>query len=128
MARVVRACNPMEDRPSDQGRTPELPPGSGSFERQVRHRMLAARTVAVSFRAAMQSAERHLNVPAAERDEIMDGWRSWALETLEGYSTDLQRFAATQATSGDGVAEGLARCREELDRAFEMVRTMEGDG
>lgn len=117
----------MKPPPSDQETAGPQPAASGSFERQVRHRVLAARTVAVSFRAAMQSAERHLQVPAAEREQIMNGWRAWALQTLEGYSADLDQFVATQPYNGDGAVEALARCREELDHAFEIVRTTQGD-
>jgi hypothetical protein len=110
--------------------TPPEPMGSGpvgstgSVERQLRHRLLAARTVAVSFRAAMQSAERHLQeVPPAEITEIKRRWRSWALATLERYSAELETLTSTQPITGDGAAEALERYREELARAFEIVRS-----
>ncbi len=97
---------------------------TGSVERQLRHRLLAARTVAISFRAAMQSAERHLQqVPADEIREIKRRWRAWAEETLERYSTELETLTATEPIGGDGVAEALERYREELARAFEIVRS-----
>ncbi|MEP7082087.1 MAG: hypothetical protein ABI841_03820 [Chloroflexota bacterium] len=101
---------------------------SPSLERQLRHGVLAARTVAVSFRAAMESAERHLNVPDAERAEIKGRWRAWALETLEGYAAELETLVAGDAGAADGNAEALQRYRDELERAFEMVRTTRDDG
>ncbi len=105
------------------------PVGStGSVERQLRHRLLAARTVAVSFRAAMQSAERHLQeVPPAEILGIKRRWRAWALETLERYASELETLTATEPISGDGAADALERYREELARAFEIVRTTPDD-
>lgn len=101
--------------------------GSKSMERQLRHRALAARTVAISFRAAMDSARRHLQVPDAERHEIKERWRSWALDTLQGYVRELDELVARQPIQGDGATEALARCREELERSLEIVRTTEGD-
>ena len=96
---------------------------TGGVERQLRHRLLAARTVAISFRAAMQSAERHLQqVPADEIREIKRRWRAWAEETLERYSAELETLTATEPISGDGAGEALERYREELARAFEIVR------
>lgn len=97
---------------------------TGSVERQLRHRLLAARTVAISFRAAMQSAERHLQqVPAEEIREIKRRWRAWAEETLERYSTELDTLTATEPITGDGAAAALERYREELSKAFEIVRS-----
>lgn len=101
--------------------------GTGSVERQLRHRLLAARTVAVSFRAAMQSAERHLQVPTAEIEEIKKRWRAWALETLEKYAAELETFTSSEPITGNGAAEALERYREELARAFDIVRTTRGD-
>ena len=102
--------------------------GSASPERQLRHGVLAARTVAVSFRAAMESAQRHLNVPDAERAEIKGRWRAWAVHALEGYATELESLVARDPTIADGNAEALQRYRDELERAFEMVRTTPDDG
>ena len=118
--------------PEDRGRTTaggasEAGSASEPIERQLRHRALAARTVAVSFRAAMDSARRHLQVTDAERHEIKERWRSWALDTLQGYSRDLDELVARQPIHGDGASEALARCREELERSLEIVRTTEGD-
>ena len=96
----------------------------GGVERQLRHRLLAARTVAISFRAAMQSAERHLQqVPADEIREIKRRWRAWAEETLQRYATELDTLTATAPLDGDGVAEALERYRDELAKAFEIVRS-----
>ena len=102
--------------------------GSPSLERQLKHGVLAARTVAVSFRAAMESAERHLNVPDAERTAIKGRWRAWAVETLEGYAADLETLVAGNPTITDGNAEALQRYRDELERAFEMVKSTPDDG
>ena len=99
-----------------------------SLDRQLRYGVLAARTVAVSFRAAMESAERHLSVPDAERAEIKGRWRAWALETLEGYAAKLETLTASDPKAMDDNAEALRRYRDELDRAFEMVRSTRDDG
>lgn len=97
--------------------------GTGDVERRLRHGQLAARTVAVSFRAAMESAERHLQqAPAAEIRQIKQRWRAWAEETLARYATELETLTATEPATGDGAAKALERTREELASAFEMVR------
>jgi hypothetical protein len=108
--------------------SPATSTGSPSLERRLKHGVLAARTVAVSFRAAMESAERHLNVPDLERTEIKARWRAWAIETLAGYAADLENLVKAEPSIVDGNAEALARYRDELDRAFEMVRTTRDDG
>ena len=84
--------------------------------------------MAVSFRAAMESAERHLNVPADERAEIKARWRAWAMETLEGYAAELETLTAGEPITGDAETAALQRYREELERAFEMVRSTRDDG
>ncbi|MGZ8480995.1 MAG: hypothetical protein ACXWWO_00890 [Candidatus Limnocylindria bacterium] len=76
----------------------------------------------------MESAHRHLNVPDAERAEIEGRWRSWALQTLEGYATDLESLVAGEPSIADGQAEALQRYRDELERAFEMVKSTPDDG
>jgi len=118
----------MEPPEADDGPATVAGTGSPSLERQLRHGVLAARTVAVSFRAAMESAARHLNVPDAERAEIKGRWRAWALETLEGYAVDLEALTAGNPNAMDGNAEALRSYRDELDRAFEMVRATRDDG
>lgn len=98
--------------------------GTGDVERQLRHGRLAARTVAISFRAAMQSAERHLqNVPADEISEIKKRWRTWAEETLNRYAAELETLAASEPATRDGASQALESWREELARAFEIVRS-----
>ena len=101
--------------------------GSGNVERRLRRHALAARTVAVSFRAAMVSTRRHLNLPDDERVATKERWRAWALETLEGYERELDRLVAAEPITGDGATEALRACREELERSLEMVRSTEGD-
>lgn len=118
----------MEPPTTDEGSAAASATGSASLERRLRHGVLAARTVAVSFRAAMESAARHLNVPAEERAKIKGRWRAWALDTLEGYAAELDKLTAGDTITGDGNLEALRRYREELDRAFEMVRTTPDDG
>lgn len=118
----------MEEPSADEESAAGATTGSPSLERQLRHRLLAARTVAVSFRAAMESAERHLDVPADERAEIKGRWRTWAIETLEGYAAELDKLTAGDPITGDGNLEALQRYRDELERAFEMVRTTSDDG
>ena len=112
--------------PDDRGRKAAAG-GSEPIERQLRHRTLAARTVAISFRAAMDSARRHLQVPDDERQQIKERWRAWALETLEGYERELDELVAARPVAGDGATEALRQCREELGRSLEIVRTTEGD-
>lgn len=116
------------ERPGADERPDPPASGSASPERQLKHGVLAARTVAVSFRAAMESAQRHLNVPDAERAEIKGRWRSWALLTLEGYATDLESLVARDPSIADGHAEALQRYRDELERAFETVKSTPDDG
>lgn len=118
----------MERPPADDSSAQASATGTPSLERQLRHGVLAARTVAVSFRAAMESAERHLNVPAAERTEIKARWRAWALETLEGYAAELEKLTAGDPSIADGNSEALQKYRDELARAFVMVRTTRDDG
>ncbi len=118
----------MERPETGQRTTPTPATGSAGLERQMRHRGLAARTVAVSFRAAMESAERHLNVPADERVEIKARWRTWAIETLEGYAAQLEMLTSSEPITGDADTAALQRYREELERAFEMVRSTRDDG
>jgi hypothetical protein len=117
----------MEPPSDDDAPAAAFATGSPNVERRLRHGVLAARTVAVSFRAAMESAERHLNVPDAERAEIKGRWRSWALETLERYAAELETLAADPGIA-DGNGEAVRRYRDELERAFEMVRTTRDDG
>ena len=114
---------PAPDRPSGTA----AGGGPGGIERQLRHRTLAARTVAVSFRAAMDSARRHLNVPDAQRNEIKERWRTWALETLTGYQRELDELVAREPVTGDGALAELRRCRDELERGLRIVTTTEGD-
>lgn len=118
----------MERRPEADESPATAPTGAPSLERQLKHGVLAARTVSVSFRAAMESAERHLNVPEAERAEIKGRWRAWAMETLEGYAAQLEALVAGEPSMVDGNAEALQRYRDELQRAFETVRTTRDDG
>lgn len=118
----------MEPPEADEGNATASAMGSEALERKLRHGVLAARTVAVSYRAAMESAGRHLNVPAAERVEIKRRWRAWAIETLEGYAAKLERLTEGDPITGDGNLEALQRYREELERAFDMVRTTPDDG
>lgn len=118
----------MERPPPDESGASTPAAGSAGLERQLRHKGLAARTVAVSFRAAMESAERHLNVPADERTEIKARWRAWAMATLEGYASELEAMTSGEPITEDGDTEALKRYRDELERAFEMVRSTRDDG
>lgn len=113
----------MEPRTPDESTGSGPTGGTGDVERRLRHGRLAARTVAVSFRAAMQSAERHLQqVPPDEIRQIKQRWRAWAEETLQRYATELEALTASEPATGDGAAEALERYQDELARAFEMVR------
>ena len=81
----------------------------------------------MSFRAAMESARRHLDVPDAERHEIKERWRAWALQTLEGYERDLDDLLAREPITGEAAEDGLRTLREELERGLEIVRSTVGD-
>lgn len=77
----------------------------------------------------MQSAERHLqNVPDEEIQQIKKRWRVWAEETLDRYAAELETLAATEPASGDSASEALASYREELARAYEIVRSTPDEG
>jgi len=114
----------METRTPEESSAGARAAGAGGVERQLKHGRLAARTVAISFRAAMQSAERHLqNVPADEIIKIKKRWRAWAEETLNRYATELETVAASDPAPRNGAAQALESWREELARAFEIVRS-----
>lgn len=95
---------------------------AASLERRLRHQALAARTVGVSYRAAVESADRHLQVSDDERREITDGWREWAVATLDRYAADLRALEDQARSSPDDVDGALEACRAELNEAYRIVR------
>ena len=52
------------------------PDAAEDVTQALRRRLLAVRTVAVSFTAAVRSARRDLDVVAAERDALIETWRA----------------------------------------------------
>lgn len=94
---------------------------SASTERDLllhRHRM-RIRTVAVSFAAAVKSANRDLAVGAAERDALIETWRAWSIRILTGYGREI---AGLRAARGEGPHEDIAALESELADAIDAVR------
>ena len=87
-------------------------------DRLLRRHRLRFRTVAVSFRAAVTSADEHFDGPPAERDSLIEVWRAWSLDQLERYRADLEAVGREQAELADTVGDLLA----ELDDAVKTVR------
>jgi hypothetical protein len=88
---------------------------------QLLHRYrMRIRTVAVSFAAAVRSARHDLDVGAAERDAIIETWRSWSLVTLGEYGDELA--AHRRGTTDLEEHDALLALEDELRNAMETVR------
>lgn len=83
-----------------------------------RHR-LRIQTVAISFAAAVRSAERDLAVGTAEREALIETWRNWSIGVLSGYGEEI---AALRASDGEGTQDDLAALEAELAEALHAVR------
>lgn len=68
--------------------------GNPSVERRRswQRQRLRIRTIAVSFRAAVSSAHRDLEVGPAERDALIEAWRAWSLDVLATYADEVERM------------------------------------
>lgn len=84
-------------------------------DRLLRRHRLRMRTVAVSFRAAVTSAEDHYEGPGAERDALVEVWRAWSLDQLERYRSELEDIARDQPELAEPVAELLGELTEAQD-------------
>lgn len=87
----------------------------------LRHRLLAVRTVAVSFAAAVRSARRDLDVVAGERDALIETWRAWTIGALDRYADEFDKAAGDE--DGDDI-EVKRLLTEELERAYRTVRNI----
>ncbi|HEX2765172.1 MAG TPA: hypothetical protein VHR55_00825 [Candidatus Limnocylindria bacterium] len=92
--------------------------GSGADERLLRRHRLRIRTVAVTFEAALASAAHSFLGAIEEREELVDRWRSWSLDQLAAYRSDLDALRGERPDLADAVAELLA----ELERTEQRVR------
>ena len=88
-------------------------------EQLVRRQQMRIRTIAVSFAAAVTSARQDMDVGPAERDALIETWRSWSLGILDGYATELGEVPA----SDEGADDDLAGVRSALAEAIDRVRS-----
>jgi hypothetical protein len=86
--------------------------------RLVQRQHLRIRTVAVSFAAAVSSARRDLDLGHAERDALVEVWRTWSLEQLHGYTADVDALDRDRPE----LADDVRRLRSELTDAIDAVR------
>ena len=86
--------------------------------RLVHRQHLRIRTVAVSFAAAVSSARQDLDLGPAERDALIEVWRTWSLEQLVRYATDLDDLHRDRPDLNDA----LASIRSELAESLDAVR------
>lgn len=80
--------------------------------------VLRVRTIAVTFAAAVRSAHRDLDVEPAERDALVEAWRAWCLETLDGYAAEAARLVESRRTD----ATARRAIEAELQAAYRTVR------
>lgn len=92
---------------------------SADQRRWFRHQQLRIRTVAVSFAAAVSSARRDMDVTDAEREALIESWRTWTLGTLRAYADEIRQLGAD---ASPGEADALQGLDDELIRAYELVR------
>ena len=85
----------------------------------LRHRLLAVRTVAVSFAAAVRSARRDLDVVPAERDALIERWRAWTIGALDRYAGE---FDEAYRDEHRDIVEVRRLLTEELERAYRTVK------
>ena len=83
-----------------------------------RHR-LRIRTVAISFGAATRSAHRDMVVGPAERDALIESWRSWSIRVLDDYA---RQAAELTALGGEEEESERAALAETLEDAYRTVR------
>lgn len=88
-------------------------------ERALHRQSLRARTIAVSFTAAVSSARGDVAMGPAERDALIESWRAWSLRVLAHYGDEIEamRSGPDRATDLE-----LAGIRAELADAMDAVR------
>jgi hypothetical protein len=91
---------------------------SSDARRSLRHHQMRIRTVAVSFGAAVASARRDMDAPAAEIDAMIETWRTWSHGMLEEYAAEAR--AMTDPVS-DEEADAHRRIDDELVAAYRIV-------
>lgn len=94
------------------------PDAAEDVTQALRRRLLALRTVAVSFAAAVRSARRDLDVVPAERDALIRKWRAWTIGALDRYAGEFDD--AYRDEHRDSEVRRLLT--EELERAYRTVR------
>jgi hypothetical protein len=85
-------------------------------QRSLQRQRLRIRTIGVSFRAAVSSAHRDLEVGPAERDALIEAWRAWSLDVLARYADEVERIAR------EGTADEVQHLEQELASAVDTVR------
>jgi hypothetical protein len=85
-------------------------------QRSLQRQRLRIRTIAVSFRAAVSSAHRDLEVGPAERDALIEAWRAWSLDVLARYAEEVERMGQ------EGAVAELTDLEHELASAVDTVR------
>lgn len=90
----------------------------GDLAPALRHRLLAVRTVAVSFGAAVRSAHRDPEISAAERDAMIEIWRAWSVRALDDHAREIDEV---YGEARDDIAEVRHLFTEELERAYRTV-------
>lgn len=82
------------------------------------HRLLAVRTVAVSFGAAVRTARRDRGTGAAERDALIETWRAWTRRALDRYAREIEELYGEPREES---AEPRRLLADELERAYRTV-------
>jgi hypothetical protein len=104
---------------SDVSATTPGDPGTSADTVRLLHRHdLRIRTVAVSFAAAVSSARNDFRASGAERDALIEAWRTWSLDQLQQYGRDLDDLSAARPE----LTEDVAALRAGLDVATDKVR------
>lgn len=84
----------------------------------LHRQLLRIRTVAVSYAAAVSSAHRDMDVPADERDRLIESWRSWSLDAIGSYAGELE---ALRRAARPEDADALRAIDAELIAAYRTV-------
>jgi hypothetical protein len=95
------------------------PPPTAEAGPELRRHRLRVRTVAVSFVAAVRSVHRHPDVGPAERDALVETWRTWSIDTLDEYARAAAPLMRNAANEDSGERAAL---EDELERGYRMVR------
>ncbi len=95
------------------------PDAAEDVTQALRRKLLAVRTVAVSFAAAVRSARRDLDVVPAERDALIETWRAWTIGAVDRYAGEFDEVYGDE--EGD-VVEVRRLLSEEIERAYRTVK------